>query len=122
MKHEHYYKDVRSFNTIDIYAVLALFDVTDPAEQHAIKKLLLAGGRGAKDATKDRLEAIESLLRGFELRCELTGDEADIDELYQVLATWVDRLSDFDVDLPDSSEELNPLEAPEHVHINFIPT
>jgi len=122
MKHEHYYKDVRSFNTIDIYAVLALFDVTDPAEQHAIKKLLLAGGRGAKDATKDRLEAIESLLRGFELRCELTGDEADIDELYQVLATWVDRLSDFGADLPDSSEELNPLEAPEHIHINFIPT
>ena len=61
-KHEHYFKDVATLNVIDVYRVLQLFGVTDPCLQHAIKKLLVAGGRGAgKDITQDIGEAIDTL-------------------------------------------------------------
>lgn len=55
---------------IDVYRVLRLFDVSDPCIQHAVKKLLAAGKRGAKDAEKDIAEAIESLRRWQEMRQE----------------------------------------------------
>lgn len=70
-KHPHYHKDVRHLQTIDVYRVLALFNVTDPCIQHAVKKLLVAGGRGAgKDLGKDVQEAIDSLQRFQEMRDE----------------------------------------------------
>lgn len=70
-KHPHYHKDVRHLQTIDVYRVLALFNVTDPCIQHAVKKLLVAGGRGAgKDLGKDVQEAIDSLQRFQEMRVE----------------------------------------------------
>lgn len=63
-KHSHYFKDVSKLKTIDVYRVLELFNVTDPCLQHAIKKLLVAGGRGAgKSIDKDVQEAIDTLLR-----------------------------------------------------------
>lgn len=68
--HHHYYKDVSHLNTVDVYRVLQLFDVTDPCLQHAIKKLLCAGGRGAKDAEKDVNEAIDSCARYLDMRAE----------------------------------------------------
>ena len=69
-KYPHYYKDVKHLETVDVYRVLHLFNVTDPCLQHAIKKLLVAGGRGAKDITKDVAEAIVTLQRWQELREE----------------------------------------------------
>jgi hypothetical protein len=64
VKHSHYFKPVPSGTThLDVYAVLRMFDVADPCMQHAIKKLLCAGQRGAKDATKDVQEAIDTLAR-----------------------------------------------------------
>jgi hypothetical protein len=72
-KHSHYYKDVSTLDFIDVYRVLHLFNVTDPCLQHAIKKLLVAGGRGAgKDITKDVAEAQDSLARFLEMRDEET--------------------------------------------------
>jgi hypothetical protein len=72
-KHPHYHKDVSNLQTIDVYRVLALFNVTDPCIQHAVKKLLVAGGRGAgKDIGKDVQEAIDSLERFKEMRVEDT--------------------------------------------------
>lgn len=88
MSHEHYFKDVSNFKQIDIYVVLALFGVTDPAEQHAIKKLLLAGGRGAKDQAKDRIEAVESLLRGFTYRAQMGTDAGEYDDLLEAVVDW----------------------------------
>ncbi|UQS93303.1 hypothetical protein Scipio_00074 [Acinetobacter phage Scipio] len=73
-KHHHYFKDVSNLLELDVYRVLKLFDVTDPCIQHAVKKLLCAGGRGVKDVDKDVHEAIDSLLRYEEMRRE---DEAD---------------------------------------------
>ena len=70
-KHSHYYKDVSSFKYIDVYRVLSLFNVVDPCLQHAAKKLLVAGGRGAgKDIEQDIKEVIDSCNRYLEMRKE----------------------------------------------------
>lgn len=69
-KHSHYFKDC-PFEQIDVYRVLDLFNVADPCIQHAVKKLLVAGGRGAgKDISRDVQEAIDTLNRWVEMRGE----------------------------------------------------
>jgi len=71
MKHSHYFKEVSHLSHVDVYRVLDLFQVTDPCIQHAVKKLLAPGKRGAgKDAAKDVQEAIDSLLRWQEMQRE----------------------------------------------------
>ena len=52
---------------VDVYDVLLAFEVTCPAIQHAIKKLLCTGIRGHKDSSQDLLEAKESITRAIEL-------------------------------------------------------
>jgi hypothetical protein len=52
---------------IDVYDVLKAFNVTNPATQHAIKKLLASGQRGYKDTQQDLEEAIQSIQRAKEL-------------------------------------------------------
>lgn len=75
-KHAHYFKDVSNLDTIDVYRVLDLFNVTDQTLGHAIKKLLVAGGRGAgKDFRKDVQEAIDTLQRRLEM---LNEDEPKV--------------------------------------------
>ena len=59
----HYFKDVSKLKSVDIYRVLNLFDVRSHAVGHAIKKLLCAGKRGAKDYRQDLLEAKASIDR-----------------------------------------------------------
>lgn len=75
MKHQHYFKDVSGLSRVDVYRVLQLFGVTDPCLQHAIKKLLVAGNRGAKNMDKDIQEAIDTLERWQAMRVE-DGKEA----------------------------------------------
>ena len=53
--------------TVDVYDVLKAFEVTCPATQHAVKKLLCSGLRGHKDLQTDLLEAKESIVRAIEL-------------------------------------------------------
>ena len=72
-KYPHYYKDVRGYDFMDVYAVHKVFDVQDPsgAIQHASKKLLLSGVRtGGKSARKDIMEARDTLNRWLELHPE----------------------------------------------------
>lgn len=70
-KHNHYHKSVKGLEYIDVYRVIRLFNVTDPCMQHALKKLLVAGGRGAgKDVHEDIQEAIDSLKRWQEMQTE----------------------------------------------------
>ncbi len=69
-KHRHYFKRVAHLESVDVYRVLLLWGVTDPCLQHAIKKLLCAGQRGAKSAEKDVREAVDSCLRWEEMRAE----------------------------------------------------
>lgn len=67
-KHNHYFKNVQHLNDLDVYRVLKLFNVTDPCIAHAVKKLLVAGGRGAgKDIRQDLREAIDSIDRALEM-------------------------------------------------------
>lgn len=69
-RHPHYHKPMPA-PTADVYRVLLAFGVADPCLQHAVKKLLVAGGRGAgKDITQDVQEAIDSLQRWQEMRRE----------------------------------------------------
>lgn len=68
--HGHYFKSVANLDEIDVYRVLSLYGVTDPCLQHAVKKLLVAGGRGLKGADKDIQEAIDTLQRWQEMRIE----------------------------------------------------
>jgi hypothetical protein len=67
--YSHYHKPC-PYDFIDVYRVLELFGVTDPCLQHAIKKLLVAGGRGQKDIRKDVAEAIVTLTRWQQMREE----------------------------------------------------
>ena len=53
--------------TVDVYDVLRAFGVSCPAAQHAIKKLLCPGLRGAKSAEQDIEEAASSCRRAIEL-------------------------------------------------------
>ncbi len=55
---------------VDVYDVLQAFGVTNPADQHALKKMLMPGKRGHKDGIQDRREAIQSLHRAIELEGE----------------------------------------------------
>lgn len=70
-KHNHYFKDVSHLKSIDVYRIIDLYNVTNPCIQHALKKVLVAGGRGAgKDVSKDIQEAIDSLERWKEMQTE----------------------------------------------------
>jgi hypothetical protein len=53
--------------SVDVYDVLRAFAVTDPAIQHAIKKLLCTGIRGHKDSRQDLEEAIQSIERALDV-------------------------------------------------------
>lgn len=76
-KHAHYFRSVSHVDEIDVYRVLELFNVTDQALGHAIKKLLAPGGRGAgKDFRKDVQEAVDTLQR----RLEMLDEDAHMDK------------------------------------------
>ena len=66
-KHRHYFKDVSNIAEIDVYAVLKLFDVTDPCLQHIVKKALCAGKRGHKDMMEDLQNIVDTANRAVEL-------------------------------------------------------
>lgn len=68
--YNYYFKNTLHLDAVDVYRVLELFEVTDPCLQHAIKKLLCAGERGAKDIEQDVQEAIDSLERWKDMRKE----------------------------------------------------
>ena len=65
--YNRYFKDVSNLKAIDVYKVLELFEVKSHAIGHAVKKLLAAGSRGAKDEKQDIQEAIASLKRHLEI-------------------------------------------------------
>jgi len=69
-KHSHYFKDVSHIKELDVYRVLELFNVANPCIQHATKKLLCAGNRGAKDYEKDLREAADSIHRALQMISE----------------------------------------------------
>ncbi len=71
-----YHREIKPGVWIDVYSVLVAFGVTNPADAHAIKKLLMPGQRGAKSAIQDREEAIMSIYRAIEIERESADDAA----------------------------------------------
>lgn len=69
-----YFKDVSKLKSVDVYRVLSLFNVRSHAVGHAIKKLLCAGLRGAKDYRQDLLEARASIERELAMMDEEQND------------------------------------------------
>ena len=65
-----YHRNIRT-ESVDVYDILVAFDVTNPAIQHAIKKLLMPGGRGAKSTIQDISEAAQSIDRAIEIETAL---------------------------------------------------
>lgn len=76
-RYPHYYRSVSHLTHIDIYRLLDLFEVTDSAASHAIKKLIAAGRRGAKDALTDLNEARDTIARRIEMLHEDAAKETD---------------------------------------------
>lgn len=62
-----YLKEIKPNVFVDVYDVLVAFNVTCPATQHAIKKLLMPGVRGHKETTQDLQEAKQSIERAIDI-------------------------------------------------------
>ena len=62
--------DIGGFTIGDVYSVLEAFQVTCPARQHAIKKLLCAGIRGKGDSLQDLRETKDAIVRAIELEAQ----------------------------------------------------
>jgi len=65
-----YHREIKKGVSVDVYDVLSAFEVVNPAMQHALKKMLAPGKRGAKDTIQDMQEAIQSIERAIELEKE----------------------------------------------------
>ena len=52
---------------VDVYCVLDAFPTNSAAIDHAIKKLLCAGQRGAKSRAQDLREAIQAIERALQM-------------------------------------------------------
>ena len=67
--HSKYHREIKTGVWVDVYDVLQAFNPENrnAADDHAIKKMLLPGKRGAKDGTQDRKEAIASLERSIQI-------------------------------------------------------
>lgn len=68
-----YLRDIQTTldGKIDVYAVLMAFNVTSPARQHAIKKLLCAGIRGKNNELNDAKEAKDAIERDIQMMGDL---------------------------------------------------
>lgn len=86
--------------TVDCYRVLDAFNVTDPATQHAIKKMLCAGLRGHKDYLTDIDDSIESLKKAKELYCQRVIDNAKSDKITHSI---LNPEKEAKFDMPDGS-------------------
>jgi len=75
MQFSRYYRDVSQYQSIDVYRVLWLFEVTSQPVGHAIKKLLAPGKRGGKSYEEDIKEAIASLQRELSMLDEDSPDD-----------------------------------------------
>jgi hypothetical protein len=104
----HYFKPIPPGCThVDVYRVLQLFEVADPALQHAAKKLLCAGARGAKDQAQDVAEAIATLQRWQQMRAE-EQDASDlrdaVDQMREVMGRYCECRARLAGDCPGTWE------------------
>lgn len=77
MSHNHYFRDVSHLNSLDVYRLLELFNVTCPVAQHIVKKALAAGQRGHKDTRRDWQDIADSAARRLQMMDEDDGWTAE---------------------------------------------
>jgi len=52
---------------VDVYSIIEIFNITCPARQHAIKKLLCTGLRNKGDSLQDLNETKDAIIRAIQL-------------------------------------------------------
>lgn len=72
-----YHVEIRKGVLVDVYDVLTAFSLTNPAQAHAVKKMLKPGQRGHKDVITDIDESIRSLKRAKEIEMQLLDSELE---------------------------------------------
>lgn len=87
-KHSHYFREWHG--KIDIYRLCDLFNIKRKAIDHAVKKLVCGGGRGAKDEIKDYEEAIDSIKRAIEM---IREDQAAAEKERLMLNAYAERMN-----------------------------
>lgn len=70
---------------VDVYAVLKAFNVTCPACQHAIKKLLCAGLRDKGSRLADLQDTLAAINRAIELEMDDLNSQDEKDEVTKQL-------------------------------------
>lgn len=65
---------------VDVYAILEGFEVTCPAIQHAVKKLLFAGNRGKGSKLDDLKGALAAINRAIDLQEVRENGESEDNE------------------------------------------
>jgi hypothetical protein len=114
-KHSHYYRRC-PYHHIDVYRVLELFEVTDPALQHIVKKALCAGKRGAKDFRKDLEEIVDTGNR----RIEMLDEDARVSDREAIMPLKRDSQGRMSVDgwIPNDGKGFLP-DAEQIVDIKY---
>lgn len=62
-----YQREIKPGVFVDVYDVLAAWEVKNPALQHLVKKALQPGGRGHKSTQQDLHDILASAARAIEL-------------------------------------------------------
>lgn len=65
-KHSHYYREC-PYENIDVYRIIDIFEITCPAAQHILKKVIATGKRGHKDLQRDWEDIVDSAKRKIEM-------------------------------------------------------
>lgn len=65
-KHSHYYREC-PYENIDVYRIIDIFEITCPAAQHILKKVIATGKRGHKDLKRDWEDIVDSAKRKVEM-------------------------------------------------------
>ena len=68
-KHNHYFRDC-PYDKIDVYRIIDIFEITDPAAQHILKKCIATGKRGHKDEKRDWQDILDSAQRRLDMIAE----------------------------------------------------
>ena len=69
----HSVQSLTESTVVDVYSVLEAFQVSCPARQHAIKKLLCSGIRGKGDTLQDLRETRDAVDRAIVLETQRQG-------------------------------------------------
>lgn len=65
-KHSHYFREF-PYDNIDVYRIIETFEITCPAAQHILKKVIATGKRGHKDLQRDWQDIVDSAQRKIEM-------------------------------------------------------